>query len=141
MAEHFGDLFKEYLQRQGVTPAPLAQRTGLPKETIINWRKGRVRQPQRWQDIALAASALEYSRRRITFKHKRLATELMLAVSPTVLSKIIFVNMLVASLGVTSAFCTIGRARRVVKHGSVESTMRLNSNRTKPKYERVLTHA
>lgn len=59
MTEHFGDLFKEYLQVQGVTPAPLAQRTGLPKETIINWRKGRVRQPQRWQDIALAASALE----------------------------------------------------------------------------------
>lgn len=59
MAEHFGDVFKEYLQLQGVTPAPLAQHTGLSKETIINWRKGRVAQPQRWQDIALAAAALE----------------------------------------------------------------------------------
>lgn len=59
MAEHFGDVFKEYLQLRSETPAPLAQRTGLAKETLINWRKGRVRQPQRWQDIALVASALE----------------------------------------------------------------------------------
>ncbi len=58
MAEHFGDVFKEYLQMAGETPAPLARRTGLPKETLINWRKGRVKQPKRWQDIALVASVL-----------------------------------------------------------------------------------
>ncbi|MCB9443262.1 MAG: tetratricopeptide repeat protein [Ardenticatenaceae bacterium] len=58
MAEHFGDVFKEYLQITGETPAPLARRTGLSRETLINWRKGRVKQPHRWQDIALVASVL-----------------------------------------------------------------------------------
>lgn len=45
------DVLDKYVEKTKYKPDQLAQLSGLPKATIINWLEGRVAKPQKWQDL------------------------------------------------------------------------------------------
>ncbi|MGB0386624.1 MAG: tetratricopeptide repeat protein [Ardenticatenaceae bacterium] len=60
--EHFGDVFKEFVDRASRKPKDVADLSGVPKDTIKNWRKGRVKKPHSWHEIVKVAAILHLSK-------------------------------------------------------------------------------
>ncbi len=58
MAEHFGDVLKEYVEQAGQSAGRLAKLTGIPRHTIVSWLEGRVKRPRNRQDIVKLAATL-----------------------------------------------------------------------------------
>lgn len=54
--KHFGDVFKQILGNY--TPGKLAEITGIPKQTLVSWKEGRVKRPRNEVEILKVASAL-----------------------------------------------------------------------------------
>ncbi|HEU5015103.1 MAG TPA: tetratricopeptide repeat protein [Roseiflexaceae bacterium] len=54
----FTDVVNRYVRRSYYSAGQLAMRTGLPKETIVNWLEGKVRKPQQWHGLIKLAAAL-----------------------------------------------------------------------------------
>lgn len=48
----FVDVLNHYVRRAAYTPGQMADLSGLPKSTIVNWLRGRVAKPREWQSIA-----------------------------------------------------------------------------------------
>lgn len=65
MQEHFGDVFNEYMKAQRRNPGQLAKLTGIPRQTIISWKNGTVKRPQRILDILRLAQALHLDRSQV----------------------------------------------------------------------------
>lgn len=56
--QSFDHILKHYMKQTYTTLGQLAQQTNIPKGSIINWRKGRVKRPRRWQDVINIARAM-----------------------------------------------------------------------------------
>ena len=65
------DVLREYMKKTNREPQQLANLTGIPKRTIVNWLQGHVARPREWQQLAKMCSALHLSEAE--------ATELMAA--------------------------------------------------------------
>ena len=57
-SDDFGQLLKSYMQRVGMSLGRLEKRSGVPKETIANWREGIVRRPRHWDALVRVAGKL-----------------------------------------------------------------------------------
>lgn len=58
MKEHFGDVLRIFVEREGRTAGQLEKLTQVPKQTIVSWLEGRVKHPRSWSDIVRVAAAL-----------------------------------------------------------------------------------
>lgn len=54
----FANVLNHYLERSGYTAGQLARLSDLPRRTIANWLKGKVRKPRRQSDLLKLAKAL-----------------------------------------------------------------------------------
>ncbi len=62
----FSDTLKYYVKRSNYTPGQLAHLCDIPKNTLVNWLKGRVRRPRNWQDLFRLATVLHLDRAETT---------------------------------------------------------------------------
>jgi formylglycine-generating enzyme required for sulfatase activity len=58
MRQTFDEVLRGFFQKNFIKPDQVAKSTGIPKDTILNWLKGRVKQPRSWQDVVKLAAAL-----------------------------------------------------------------------------------
>lgn len=58
MDNEWMDVLDRYITERRYSSGQVAELSGVPPRTIINWRSGRVRKPQRWQDVLKVAVAL-----------------------------------------------------------------------------------
>lgn len=58
MENEWMDALDHYITERRYSSGQVAELSGIPQRTIINWRNGRVRKPQRWQDVVKIAAAL-----------------------------------------------------------------------------------
>ncbi len=54
----FAEVLRGFFHTSYSNPAQVARATGIPKDTLLNWVKDRVRQPRSWQDVVKVAGAL-----------------------------------------------------------------------------------
>jgi tetratricopeptide (TPR) repeat protein len=54
----FFEVLGTFMQQACCSCGRLARLSGVPKQTIVSWLQGRVKKPQRWQDVVRAAAAL-----------------------------------------------------------------------------------
>ena len=54
----FAEVLRGFFHKNYLKPDQAARSTGIPKDTILNWLKGRVKQPRSWQDVVKLAWAL-----------------------------------------------------------------------------------
>src|SRR5215216_3790977 len=54
----FAGLLRQHLQASLYTYGQLAQLSGVPKRTIVNWLDGTVKRPRHWQSVVRVAAAL-----------------------------------------------------------------------------------
>ena len=54
----FSVCFEQLLILTGYSPDKLAELSGVPRATIINWRKGRVKKPRSWHDLVKVGASM-----------------------------------------------------------------------------------
>lgn len=54
----FKDVFEAYVARSLYSSGQISRLTGIPLETIKNWRSGKVQRPRSWQDIVKVGKTL-----------------------------------------------------------------------------------
>lgn len=57
--KHFGDAFKAFVERKNITLPTLESRSGVNRETLKNWKAGKIKKPQKWEEVVRVAAALE----------------------------------------------------------------------------------
>ena len=60
------DVLRKYVLRSGYSASQIAQRSAVPKSTIVNWLQGRVKKPRDWQDLTAVASSLNVNEFEVT---------------------------------------------------------------------------
>lgn len=63
-SSEFADVLQKYMKLAGYGADRLSQSSGVPKQTIINWRKGH--KPREWQSLARVARALNLNEEQAT---------------------------------------------------------------------------
>ncbi len=58
MNQTFGEALRGFFRKNYFKPDQVAKSTGIPKDTILNWLKGRVTKPRSWKDVVTLAGAL-----------------------------------------------------------------------------------
>jgi formylglycine-generating enzyme required for sulfatase activity len=58
MRQTFSEVLRESFRKNLIKPGQAAELTGIPKDTILNWIKGRVKKPRSWRDVVRLAGAL-----------------------------------------------------------------------------------
>jgi len=61
MPEHYGDVLTEFIESRQRSSDQLANLSGIPKQTIVSWREGRVKRPRSIVDILRVGQALHLS--------------------------------------------------------------------------------
>jgi predicted ATPase len=56
------DVLRRYMRDKGWSFERLAEESGVPRNTIYRWINGEVSKPQKWQDVARVADALELNK-------------------------------------------------------------------------------
>ncbi len=80
MSAHFGDVLTKYIESRQRTSGQLSDLSGVPKQTIVSWREGRVKRPRTVVDILRVAQALHLSTSEVnqllqSAKHDTIATQ------------------------------------------------------------------
>jgi formylglycine-generating enzyme required for sulfatase activity len=58
MRQTFDEVLRDFFHKNLIKPGQAAISTGIPKDTILNWLKGRVEKPRSWQDVVILAGVL-----------------------------------------------------------------------------------